>query len=213
MLSKRLLEIASLVDENKVVFDVGSDHGLLPCFLVSNNICPKAYAGDNKEGPLSRAKESIERYGLEGKVIPVLSDGIGKISDDVDIVVIAGMGFYTVKHILENKNLDKYEKIIVQVNKDCAELRRFISDNGYTIVDERVVFDGFYYEIVVFNTKKHESYSESEILYGPVLLKRKDQVFIDYLNSRKDKLKTIYLKSNNPKTLESINEIDKVLGL
>lgn len=213
MLSKRLLEIANLVDKNKVVFDVGSDHGLLPCFLLKEGICPKAYAGDNKEGPLSRANENILKYNLEGKVIPVLSDGIEKIENDVDIVIIAGMGFYTVKHILEGKDLSAYDKIIVQVNKDVDKLREFISNNNYTILDERIVYDGFYYEIVVFNTKKHEKYNDLEIKYGPVLLQNMDTIFIDYLNARKRKMKAIYKKSKNPKTLESINEIGNILGL
>ncbi|MBR3227423.1 MAG: tRNA (adenine(22)-N(1))-methyltransferase TrmK, partial [Erysipelotrichaceae bacterium] len=61
MLSERLLTISKLIDRDKVVFDVGSDHALLPCFLVREGICPKAYAADNKEGPLNRAKETIRR--------------------------------------------------------------------------------------------------------------------------------------------------------
>ena len=76
MLSNRLLEIAKLVDKNKVVYDIGSDHGLLPCFLVLNDICPKAYAVDNKVGPLNRTKEAIDRYKLDGRVVPILSDGL-----------------------------------------------------------------------------------------------------------------------------------------
>ena len=73
MLSKRLLQIANLVSKDKVVYDVGSDHGLLPCFLVLNNICPKAYAVDNKIGPLNRTKEAISKYHLEDKVVPFCS--------------------------------------------------------------------------------------------------------------------------------------------
>ena len=213
MLSKRLLEIAKLVDENKVVFDVGSDHGLLPCFLLTNNICPKAYAGDNKELPLSRAKQSISKYGLEGKVIPVLSDGLQKVEDDVDIVVIAGMGFYTVKHILEGKDLSKYDKLIVQVNKDVNLLRQYISDQHYTILDEIVINDGFYYQVVVFNSQYHDSYSDLEIKYGPCLLKKKSKEFLDYLTNHKKKLENIYKKSNNPKTLQTIKEIEGIIDI
>ena len=68
MLSKRLKEIAKLVKRNKVVFDVGSDHALLPCFLVLNDICFKAYAADINEGPLNHGIENIKRYHLEDKV-------------------------------------------------------------------------------------------------------------------------------------------------
>ena len=47
ILSKRLKAVADLIEKGKVVFDVGSDHALLPAFLVLQDICPKAYAGDN----------------------------------------------------------------------------------------------------------------------------------------------------------------------
>ena len=62
MISSRLLQIAMLIDKGKVVFDVGSDHALLPCFLVENGICEKAYAADIALGPLENAKETIERH-------------------------------------------------------------------------------------------------------------------------------------------------------
>lgn len=211
MLSKRLLEISKLIDSNKVVYDVGSDHALLPCFLVKNNICPKVYASDNKLGPYNRAIENIKKYQLEGKVIPVLVDGIEDIKEDVDIITICGMGFYTIKHILEGKDLSKYDKIIVQINKDNELLRDFINKHKYYIIDEEVIFDGFYYEIVVFSAKEEREYSPLEIKYGPILLKKKSEMFIKYLNYRKDKLEEIYLRSKNENILKEIKEIDAVL--
>ena len=212
MLSKRLLEISKLINEDKVVFDVGSDHALLPCFLVKEGIISKAYACDNKEGPLNKAIENIKKYHLEGKVIPVLSNGIDDIEDDVEIITICGMGYYTVKSILENKDLSKYNKIIVQVNKDADLLRKFINDKNFTIEDEIVVFDGFYYEVEVFSAKSHNKYGGLEIKYGPILLQKRDEVFIDYLKDKKKVLEEVYKKSNDPSKLETINEIEQILN-
>lgn len=211
MLSKRLLEISKLVDKNKVVFDVGSDHALLPCFLVLNNICSKVYACDNKVGPLNKAKENIKKYHLEDKVIPVLGNGIDNIFEDVDIITISGMGFFTIKEILEGKDLRKYSKIIIQINKDNDLLRAFINDNKYSIINEVIVDDGFFYEILVIDPNKEEKYNDLEIKYGPILLKKKDKIFIDYLNYKKDKYKDIYQKSHDVKLLEEIKEIDEIL--
>lgn len=211
MLSKRLLEISKLVDKNKVVFDVGSDHALLPCFLVLNNICPKVYACDNKVGPLNKAKENIKKYHLEDKVIPILGNGIDNIFEDVDIITISGMGFFTIKEILEGKDLRKYSKIIIQINKDNDLLRAFINDNKYSIINEVIVDDGFFYEILVIDPNKEEKYNDLEIKYGPILLKKKDKIFIDYLNYKKDKYKDIYQKSHDVKLLEEIKEIDEIL--
>ena len=213
MLSKRLFEIANLIDKDKVVYDVGSDHGLLPCFLLRENIAKKVYAVDNKNGPLNRAKETIDKYHLNGKVIPILSDGIDDIKSDVDIITISGMGFYTVEKIFSGKDLSPYEKIIVQVNKNTDLLRKYISDNCYTILDERIVYDDFYYEIVVFNAKYHESYSDLEIKYGPILLKKKDKVFIEYLEKKYEKYNKIYSISKNNDTYEKVKEIRYVLDI
>ena len=212
MLSDRLLAISKLIDNDKVVFDVGSDHALLPCFLVKEGICPKAYAADNKEGPLNRAKETIKRYGLENKVIPVLSDGLDKITDDVDIVTICGMGYHTVERILDRHDLTPYEKIIVQVNKDNEELRRYISDHGYTIIDELVIWDGFYYQVEIFNARPHNRYGAFEISYGPKLLEKKDDTFKDYLRYRIKKLKVIYSRSHNEDLLKEIGEMEAILS-
>ena len=211
MLSKRLKEVSKFIDENKVVYDVGSDHGLLPCFLVLEKGVSKAYASDNKEGPLNKAKANIKKYHLEGKVIPVLCDGIDKIGKDVDIITICGMGFYTVKHILDNKDLKPYEKIIVQVNKNVKDLRKWIDDNDYSILDEEVVHDDFYYEIVVFNASKSKKLSKLEIEYGPINLKKRTKTFIEYLKDQRKKLNKINVSTNMPLYCEKIAQLDAII--
>ena len=213
MLSKRLLHIANLVSKDKVVYDVGSDHGLLPCFLVLNNICSKAYAVDNKIGPLNRTKEAILKYHLDGKVIPILSDGLNDVKDDVDIITIAGMGYYTVMDIFKDKDLNRYHSIIVQINKDVDKLRKFISDNHYTILNEVVLKDDKYYQIVVFNTKYHDCYSQLEIDYGPILLKNRETIFIDYLKDLKERYRYFNADGDVLRLNKKINEIDYVLGI
>lgn len=213
MLSNRLLEIAKLVDKNKVVYDIGSDHGLLPCFLVLNDICPKAYAVDNKVGPLNRTKEAIERYKLEGRVVPILSDGLNDVGADAQIITIAGMGYFTLMDIFEGKDLSKYEKLIIQINKDVDKLRRYISDHNYTILDERIVKEDKFYQIIVFNTNYHDAYSEMEINYGPILLKEKSLCFKEYLEELLIKNKLIYERCSNEKALKKVNEIESLLDI
>ena len=46
VLSKRLSTIASLVEKDSIVADIGADHGYLICSLVKNNIIKKGYAVD-----------------------------------------------------------------------------------------------------------------------------------------------------------------------
>ena len=211
MISPRLLQIAMLVEKNKVVFDVGSDHALLPCFLVENGICEKVYAGEIAEGPLNHVKETVEKKGLQGKIIPVFSDGLAKAEDGVDIVVIAGMGYHTIRHVLESCDVGRYQYFLLQSNTDVDLLRRYLSEHMYTIEDERVVYDGFYYQIIRFSADLHDPYSEDEIKYGPILLKRRDEVFLAYLADLLDRYREINRQANKSEYDEKIKEIERIL--
>lgn len=210
-ISKRLLKIAEFVDKDKVVFDVGSDHALLPCFLIKNNITNKVYAGDNKIGPLNKAKANIINHQLVDKVIPVLSDGLEMALDDVQIVTISGMGQAVALKILDKADLSKYDKVIMQVNRDSHLLRKYISDYNYTILDEEIVYDGFYYEIIVFNTNYHQKYSAEEIRFGPFNLIKRTLDFKNYLRFNLKKFNDILKRHPKADVKEKINEIEKIL--
>jgi len=211
MISARLLQIAMMIEKGKVVFDVGSDHALLPSFLVKNGICDRVYAGEIAQGPLNKAIENIKKWGLEDHIIPVFSDGLSKAEEDVDIVVIAGMGFHTIKHILDSCEVERYMYFLVQSNTDVDLLRRYISDHMYTIEDEKVVYDGFYYQVIRFSADLHEPYNETEIEFGPINLKRRDEVFLAYLEDRLKKLKEINELAKKDEYSEKIKQIEEIL--
>ena len=211
MISARLLQIAMMVERNKVVFDVGSDHALLPCFLVQNQISPKVYAGEIAEGPFNKVKETIAKNHLEASVIPVFSDGLAKAEDDVDIVIIAGMGYHTIRHILEQCDVSRYQYFLVQANNNVELLRQYLSDHCYTIEDEKVVYDGFYYQVIRFSADLHEPYSDLEIKYGPVLLRRRDEVFLAYLEDLKNRRIRINQEANKEEYASTIKEIEEIL--
>ncbi len=187
MLSKRLNAILDLIDNNSIVADIGCDHGKLVCELVKQDKCKKAYAMDVNQKPLNQAIANIESFGYEDNIKTILSNGLEKVEADVDTIVIAGMGFETCKMILENEfsKLKNYKKIIVQVNRDVYKLREWINDNQFTILDEKIIKDVHYYQIVSFNTQKNfELYNNVELKYG-VKLNKKDQDYIAYLKHLK----------------------------
>jgi len=115
------------------------------------------------------------------------------------------------KDIMEAANLKQYDKIIVQVNKDVDLLRQFISDHHYTICDEEIVKDDFYYEIVAFNTIYHESYSPLECRYGPLNLKKRTGIFLEYLQYKMDKLKIINQQAQKDDYIDRIEEMNKII--
>lgn len=199
MLDLRLKTVYELIDEGMIVADIGTDHAFLPIELVLNNKCDLVYACDDKDGPLKIALKNIKEYGLEDKIIPVKSNGLNKVNDDVTTVVIAGMGYHSAKSILENDlpRLSNFKQIIVQVNNDINLLRRWISSHHFKIVNEKMVKVKHYYTIIEFNTSYHEGLSEVEMEFGPVLLKERDTCFLDYLNVQFNKYNNLYQLIND----------------
>ena len=100
-ISRRLQSVAFFVQEGKVLADVGCDHGYIPIYLLQKKKIKKAIAMDINQGPLMRAKEHIQEWGLENYIDTRLSDGVGALKpDEVQSVVIAGMGGPLMEKIL-----------------------------------------------------------------------------------------------------------------
>jgi len=133
MLSLRLLTIAQLVKPNSKVLDVGTDHAYLPIYLRQMKICKEVIASDISPNALLGAQKNIERFATTGIKL-VCSDGLEKISDEYDTLVISGMGTNTIIHILKEQVLPN--NIILSSNNNLYELRQFMNNLGYKIVKE-----------------------------------------------------------------------------
>ena len=192
---KRLETILSFVEKGAIVADIGTDHAQLPILLVERNICNKVYACDEKKGPLSIAEENIKSKGLSDKIETILSDGFAHIPMDIDMAVIAGMGYYTAKMILENaqNRLHLLNKIIVQINVDSHLMRNWINENHYTILEEKYVNErNKDYEIISFTTQiEGKELSEEEIYLGPKLMKQKSEEILAYYLKKEDKISSL----------------------
>ncbi|MBR2794463.1 MAG: SAM-dependent methyltransferase [Solobacterium sp.] len=166
---KRMEGLKRMIPKNAVLADIGTDHAYLPILAVSDHTIEKAYACDVAPGPLSQAKENIEKAGLQDRISVILSNGFENVPMDVSAAVIAGMGYYTAAEILERaeKRLGLLTDIIVQVNQDVPLLRRWISDRKYRIKKELSLKErGKYYTIIDFDTRTSNTYPEEAILCG-----------------------------------------------
>lgn len=190
-LSKRLLAIYQMVDTGSIVADIGCDHGLLAIALIQGGIAPHVYACDLRKGPLSRAKAAIEEAHLKSHITTLLRNGMDDLPTDVDTIVIAGMGFDTIKMILESHldELSRYHKFIIQSNKHVEDLRRWISDHHFTIVEEDIVEEDHFYQIVSFTCSVSSEMDEDTILFGKSLYDH--PLFTAYWTHRKEKVSLI----------------------
>ncbi|WP_088007988.1 tRNA (adenine(22)-N(1))-methyltransferase [Indiicoccus explosivorum] len=181
-LSKRLETVASFVPPGAAVADIGSDHAYLPCFLVSADKAEKAIAGEVVKGPYESALKQVREEGLEDRVTVRLADGLFAIepSDGVDTVTIAGMGGALIRTILEKgaARLSGVETLILQPNIHAVTIREWAEENGWHI-DEEAILDenGKIYEILVLKRGAQQPLSPAEKLFGPVLLKNRNETF------------------------------------
>ena len=91
-INDRLKKIGDLVDANSFCLDIGCDHAFLDIYLVKKNKNIKAIASDIAEGPVKQAKDNIKREGLEKSIEVRLGNGLDTYTDEVDTIIIAGMG-------------------------------------------------------------------------------------------------------------------------
>ena len=199
-LSKRLLTIANLVNDNSKVVDIGCDHGLVSIYLAMNKKNIDIIASDINQNALDNAIKNINKYHLEDKIKVCLSNGLDNINDEVDTIIISGMGGHTIVDILSTnyQKLNSVNNIIIQSNNDLEYVRRKIVSLGYYINKEELVLDkGIYYTIILF-TKGIGKYTSKEYYFGPVLLKENKEIFTQKKKLDYDKL--INIINNIPKS-------------
>lgn len=218
-LSKRLEIVASLVEEDSSVIDIGCDHALLSIYIANNLNPKKVIASDNKEGPLVHAKENIERFDTSNKIKIKLGDGVDPIEEDIDTIIISGMGGLNIVGILKYKQdlFKNVNTVILSPNTDVDFVRAEICKLGFFIDNELLVKDNnIIYPIIRFKRGK-EKYRKIEYILGPVLLKNKNNLFLEYLNNMKQtktKILEILPKKYILKRLKlkkELKEINKIL--
>lgn len=184
-LSPRLSAIASLVPKGARVVDVGTDHGYVPVWLVKHQAAATVIATDIKPGPLEKAVMSARRAGVEDRIKFLLCDGLSDCPpEEADTVIIAGMGGETIINILREAPWTRCggRRLILQPMTKPELLRQWLSDNGYSILGERLVKDaGVIYAIIVASEGRQTPLTEAELYTGGWELICDDPLFEEYL--------------------------------
>lgn len=203
-LTKRLEVVASFVDKNAKVIDIGCDHGFLSIYLKEKYKNIKIIASDVNENALGSAIKNIKNSGLEDKIETRLGSGLEVVKpEEIDTVVIAGMGSNTIVGILKYSK-DKFinvNNIIIQSNTDLYFLRKNIINIGYYIEDEILVEEkGIIYTVIKF-CKGKKRYSYKELYLGPILISKNDDLFKKKNEKELNTLKMILKNINKGHTL------------
>ena len=202
-ISKRLQAIISMVPENHCTADIGTDHGFVPVSLVTEGIAERAIASDVRKGPLQRAEARVRRAGLTDRIDVRLGDGLKVLSPgEAEVIVIAGMGGMLMIRILRDapEVMKSARYLVLSPHRDAYELRKFLTEQGLRIEDETMVEEeGKYYPVIRTVREEHSeesdasessgSLSEAELWFGPVLLKKKPEAFLRYLDFSEEHLR------------------------
>lgn len=193
MLSARLETILNCIKETQVLADIGCDHGYLPIEAVLSKRVTRAYAMDVNQGPLSKAQKNIEGMGVVQEVTSLLSDGLANLPEDVDGVVIAGMGGRLIGSLLEkdHNKLGQIRELILSPHLDLPYVRRKVHQLGFRITEEVMIYDMDKYYTVIKAVPGQENYTDIEYNYGKLLMEGGSEVFVAYLNQQINKLELI----------------------
>ncbi len=144
-LDKRLATVASLVRPGSRLADIGTDHAYLPVYLVQAGVVPGGVAADIGVGPLEAARHTVTAAGLQEAIALRLGDGLAPIvPDEVEDIVIAGMGGETIVSILAAAPWvqNARYRLVLQPMTRAEDLRRWLLHNGFSVLVERLVQDG-----------------------------------------------------------------------
>ncbi|MGT2847366.1 tRNA (adenine(22)-N(1))-methyltransferase [Streptococcus massiliensis] len=182
-ISQRLLKVASFVPDGARLLDVGSDHAYLPIYLTQQGCISFALAGEVVEGPFQSAQKNVQDEQLTDKIEVRLASGLAAFepADQIDTIVIAGMGGRLIAEILENgrAKLPHISRLILQPNNCQDEVRSWLAEHGFQIVAEDILLEaGKYYEIIVAE-EGQAALTAQEKRFGPYLVKEKSAIFQD----------------------------------
>lgn len=180
LLSPRLARIAAYVLPGETVADVGTDHAYIPIWLLQTGVSARAFATDLRPGPLQNARRDAEKAGVAGALTLYLCDGLALCPpEEIDTVILAGMGGETMAGILDAAPWAKEKRLILQPQTRTAELRRYLAQNGLAVLDAALVRDaGRVYLIWLAGRGCMETGS-----VDPVLLRKRDPLLKAYTDA------------------------------
>ena len=157
-LSARFEAMAGFVCAGERVADIGTDHALLPIFLVKEGLSPFAVLTDISPGPLEKARLGVEKamrtwvgaasseaYNdrvseRDDKAFDLrLGDGLDVLKEsEVDTVIIAGIGGETIISILEADpdKTESFPKFILQPRTKTGLLEKWLAGSDWKILEK-----------------------------------------------------------------------------
>ncbi len=140
MLTPRLNMILENIEKGKIA-DIGTDHAYLPIELAKMG--KQVIATDVNIGPLKNAEKNVIKNNQNIELR--LGSGLAPLNiGDADEIIIAGMGGELIEKII-SADFEKAlsARLLLQPMNSQKELRKFLIENGFTIIKEDLAKEGF----------------------------------------------------------------------
>ncbi|MGE0488117.1 MAG: tRNA (adenine(22)-N(1))-methyltransferase TrmK [Vulcanimicrobiota bacterium] len=182
-LDERLLRVAAAI-HSRVHADIGTDHALLPRYLLASQRVERVIAVEKHPGPLARARRELAAWTAEVRE----GDGLEPLqAGEVDSLSLTGMGARLIASILAAHPDRVPELVVVQPNDGAHWLRSWGLASGYHLRHEELVQGRWLYEVLVLrrDTTPDPAYDglDPEVAqrFGPHLLRRQDPLLAERL--------------------------------
>ena len=172
-MSQRLLACCGYVNKGDREADVGTDHGYLGIWLLTNGLARGVIASDIAPQPLEAARRNARKFRVDSAMEFYLSDGAKDIPRDFDVMICAGMGADTIISILERSSWLRSEnyRLILQCQSRRPQLRHWLYGAGYRIRRETLARDGrFIYTVMEVSFDPGGSFTPAQAYISPQLL-------------------------------------------
>ena len=175
LLDGRLSAAMALAENCRVFADIGADHGRLSAVMLLADAKRRALVADISAPALQKSRDLLSRLQLTNRATFAVANGLDAL----------GMGGDTVSGILL-RGAAKLNgaALILGAQTDLPLVRRTLVSIGYTIREEVVASEGKNDYVLIRAEEGHASYTEEELLMGPVLLKQLPQNWRPLLERR-----------------------------
>ena len=198
-LGARLDTCLSLINGERCITDVGTDHGRLPVYALKQGRTERAVAVDISEKSLRKATLLAEKEGVT--LTAVVCDGLkGVRAEDASLVIIAGMGGREIVKILEEAPFP-LERAIFVPHTHAVFLRSYLRERDVRIDRDIMVAEGDHYYPVILADLRHPWRETDNVYVG-----REGDARTAYIEMRLKKINA-YLAYTDDAALKKEKEI------
>ncbi len=157
-LTERLQMIASHVAADETVADIGTDHGYIPIWLLSEGVTDRVILTDINEGPLRKARKNFQKWLPD--IEPELRQGPGLSvlrPGEADVLMIAGMGGILISRILEAdpEIVGTASRLVLQPRNHSFTLRKCLRGlEQFVITKEQIAVEVRHYCEIITLTRR-----------------------------------------------------------